>query len=80
MKEIHSIEDLYGILNPYINKPLSNDDIDDTIGEALFEKHFKSCPTYESMDWGTFKNTQWQSEIDDNRKLTIKRVENDTNL
>lgn len=79
MKAIHSIEDLYGILNPYIDKPLDYD-IDDAIGEALFEKHFKSCPTYENMDWQTFKNIQWQSEIDDNEKPIVKRVENDTNL
>lgn len=40
MKIINSIEDLYGILNPYIDKPLSDDNIDDAIGEALFEKTF----------------------------------------
>ena len=80
MKIINSIEDLYGILNPYIDKPLSDDNIDDAIGEALFEKHFKSCSTYETMDWENFKNIQWQSSIDDNGKLIIKRVENDTNL
>lgn len=80
MKIINSIEDLYGILNPYIDKPLSDDNIDDAIGEALFEKHFKSCSTYETVDWETFKNIQWQSSIDDNGKLIIKRVENDTNL
>lgn len=44
------------------------------------KKHFKSCSTYETMDWETFKNIQWQSSIDDNGKLIIKRVENDTNL
>ncbi|MDI4498026.1 hypothetical protein E6P70_04085 [Moraxella nonliquefaciens] len=80
MKIINSIEDLYGILNPYIDKPLSDDNIDDAIRKALFEKYFKSCPTYETMDWETFKNIQWQSSIDDNGKLIIKRVENDTNL
>lgn len=80
MKIINSIEDLYGILNPYIDKPLSDDNIGDAIGEALFEKYFKSCPTYETMDWETFKNIQWQSSIDDNGKLIIKRVENGTNL
>lgn len=80
MKIINSIEDLYGILNPYIDKPLSDDNIDDAIGEALFEKHLKSCSTYETMDWETFKNIQWQSSIDDNGKLIIKRVENGTNL
>ncbi|OPH39152.1 hypothetical protein [Moraxella equi] len=80
LKNNGSIESLSGIFAHYIKEPLTDDGIDDAIGEALFEKHFKSCPTYETMDWETFKNIQWQSEIDDNGKLIIKRVENDTNL
>lgn len=37
MKIINYIEDLYGILNPYIDKPLSDDNIDDN-GKLIIKR------------------------------------------
>lgn len=54
MKEIHSIKDLYGILNPYINKPLTQDDIDDCLAEVAYLQDLKTKSEHQYIDWDKY--------------------------
>ncbi len=75
MNEVNDIDSLYGIFQHYTDgKPLTDKDIEDAIGEAMFERNFKCCPTYENMTYEEFNKIEWNAEVDEETgKISITK-------